>query len=70
MEFKMINNQHNDLQYISQKIGVTINSKTHLRKVQMRDKNKKHYTEYYDDENREIDAQKDARDIERFGYKF
>jgi len=63
-------NRENDLGYISEKIGVNINSNIHQRKIQMRDKNKKHYTEYYDDETREIVAKKYARDIEYFGYKF
>jgi len=63
-------NRENDLQYISQKISVHIDGNIHQRKIQMRDKNKKHYTEYYDDETREIVAQKYARDIEYFGYKF
>jgi hypothetical protein len=63
-------NRENDLEYISKKIGISIDSKIHTRKVQVRDKNKKHYTEYYDDETREIIAEKYAKDIEYFGYKF
>jgi len=63
-------NRENDLEYISEKIGVFIDSKIHQQKIQMRDINKKHYTEYYDDETREIVAERYAKDIEYFGYKF
>ena len=59
-------NRVKDLNFISKKIGINLNSRTVARRCV----NKKHYTEYYDDETREIVAQKYARDIEYFGYEF
>ncbi len=59
-------NRSQDLEYICKKIGININTNTKARSH----KNKKHYTEYYDDETRAIVAEKYAQDIECFGYKF
>lgn len=61
-------NRTNDLEYISEKIGVPIDSSIHSRKVQVFCK--KDYTSYYDDETRQMVAEKYERDINYFGYKF
>lgn len=59
-----------NLQEDYSKVCSIINCKNEIKHIEPNHKKFKHYTEYYDEETREIVAEKYAKDIKYFGYKF
>ena len=59
-------NLQNDFDYACEKIGIPKKKLPHMVKSE----NRKHYTEYYNEKTKSIIANKYAKDIEYFNYRY